>query len=521
MHANEQRMLDQLLSQLQEHWGQQHSWIYLIYNAVWNGQEIDLVCITEHAVIVIDLKNYSGALSGQENGEWCMVPPVTESSSSTPVTSIVVKGGGQMNPFVQVRKNRYAVMDWLNQKNLLVHENIGHMAGLIVFTQIQALDLQLSHSVKQWFHVTDLAHIQDHLLHIHSDEINITEAEAQEIVQQLNLKAYSWTAGPIIEPQYFPFTTLNPQTTAKQTTVRYADLVKLNSQPVITTAQPSDMKRMVYAPLVLMILVCGGFSYQFIQSSTHNSGLYHLLMSNLVPGFGDANSSSSKMLAMISPSLVDYELQADKEIAQDQLNIHPEAPKIDSKQPVEVLSDLYDLSTMPHTYYGFQIGNTSLQQAMKVLNHEKLQAQDPHYAGASLSQRIDNFVYPMGEANRLHQKYGILTIQDLNGFKLYFDPNNTLSALVVQLKGQDNRAMKAYIKQYKKMGYKYIGGDDPFVGDQHALFKKSNDDYLLISNPHMSHEMYILHTNKAHYLKYKDRFILNTQGELVEEGRAI
>lgn len=539
-HANEQRMLDQLLSQLHAYWGQQHSWIYLIYNAMWNGQEIDLVCITEHAIIVIDLKNYSGALTGQENGEWLMDVQSTDSAiNQTPVSavqhadthitaiqnpatsSIVVKGGGQINPFVQIRKNRYAVMDWLNQNKRLSQENIGHMAGLIVFSEIRALQLQLSYSVKQWFHVTDLAHISHSLANIRSDEIHITEAEAQDIVQQLNLKPYTWTAGRIIESPYFPFGTLNSGPDSAASATPYVDLLKLSPSPVTESQLHLDIKRMVYAPLLVMILVGGIFSYYFIRGSTNDSGIYHVLMSNLVPGFGDANSNSSQLLALISPSLVDRELQADKEIAQDQLNIPPEPPKIDPKQPVQQLSDFYDLSTMPHRYYGFQIAETSLTQAMKILNHEKLASKDHYYAGASLTQRIDNLYYPESQANRLHQKYGILAVKDLNGFKLYFDKNNKLTALVIQLKAQDNQVMKAYIKQYKKMGYKYIGGDDAFVGNQHALFKKSNDDYLVIANPHMSHEMYVLHTNKAHYLKYKDRFILNTRGDLVEEGREI
>lgn len=525
-HANEQRMLNQLLSQLQAYWGEQHSWIYLIYNAMWNGQEIDLVCITEHAIVVIDLKNYSGALTGQENGEWLMSLPTTadqsaQSSSADASTAIVVKGGGQINPFVQVRKNRYAVMEWLNQNNLLANENIGHMAGLIVFTEIRALQLQLSHSVNQWFHVTDLPHISHSLANIRSDAIHITESEALDIIQKLNLKPYTWSATAVVEPEYFPFGTLNTQQHQHAAKLNYADLAKLKPGTVATSAVKMDIKQMVYVPLVLMILACGVFSYHFIQGSTRDSGIYHLLMSNLVPGFGDANSISSQLLALISPGLVNRELQADKEIAQDLLHLHPEAPKIDPKQSVKVLTDLYDLSSTPHRYYGFQIGKSTLFQAMKALKHEKLQAKDAYYDGASLSQRIDNLYYPESEANRLHQQYGILAIKDLNGFKLYFDQDNKLSAWVIQIKAQDNHVMKAYIKQYKKMGYKYIGGEDAFVGNQHALMKKSNDDYLVIANPHMAHEMYILHTNKAHYLKYKERFILNTRGNLVEEGREI
>ncbi|WP_228262368.1 MULTISPECIES: nuclease-related domain-containing protein [Acinetobacter] len=67
---NEQKMFDDLLTQLKLHWGNSEDWIYLFYNTMWSGQEIDVIAFTKEAIVVIDLKNYSGNLVGSENGEW-------------------------------------------------------------------------------------------------------------------------------------------------------------------------------------------------------------------------------------------------------------------------------------------------------------------------------------------------------------------------------------------------------------------------------------------------------------------
>lgn len=95
---NEQKMFEDLLTQLKLHQGNSEDWIYLFYNTMWSGQEIDVIAFTKEAIVVIDLKNYSSNLVGSENGEWQING------------ELEVQGGSQINPFVQIRKNRFAFL---------------------------------------------------------------------------------------------------------------------------------------------------------------------------------------------------------------------------------------------------------------------------------------------------------------------------------------------------------------------------------------------------------------------------
>lgn len=63
-------------------------WIIAVANAMWNGAEIDLVCILPSAIIVADFKSYGGKLTGTENGPW-------------QADGVIVKGGRKANPFYQ------------------------------------------------------------------------------------------------------------------------------------------------------------------------------------------------------------------------------------------------------------------------------------------------------------------------------------------------------------------------------------------------------------------------------------
>ena len=66
--THENQMLQVFLGQLEERWADSTDWIFVVANAMWNGAEIDLVCILPSAIIVADFKSYGGTLSGTENG---------------------------------------------------------------------------------------------------------------------------------------------------------------------------------------------------------------------------------------------------------------------------------------------------------------------------------------------------------------------------------------------------------------------------------------------------------------------
>lgn len=179
-HKNEQLMFNDLLTQLKLQWQYNDEWIYLFYNTMWSGEEIDVIAFTQHSIIVIDLKNYSGDLSGAENGEWII-------NSSIPVL-----GGKQINPFVQVRKNKFAVLEYFQSHGLFSNQNLGFIAGCIIFNELSHKHIDLSAKVKRWFYVSDIAHAADQLANIKSTDINLAEDDMQYLVRHLSLKEHRW-----------------------------------------------------------------------------------------------------------------------------------------------------------------------------------------------------------------------------------------------------------------------------------------------------------------------------------------
>lgn len=60
--THEHQMLPLFLERLEDRWANSTDWIVAVANAMWNGAEIDSVCILPSAIIVADFKSYGGTL---------------------------------------------------------------------------------------------------------------------------------------------------------------------------------------------------------------------------------------------------------------------------------------------------------------------------------------------------------------------------------------------------------------------------------------------------------------------------
>ena len=112
--THENQMLQTFLDRLDDRWASSTDWIFVIGNALWNGAEIDLVCIQPSAILVADFKSHGGKLTGTENGPWH-------------ADGVLVKGGRKDNPYQQLRDNKFSVLNWLESKSLLLGRNLGHI----------------------------------------------------------------------------------------------------------------------------------------------------------------------------------------------------------------------------------------------------------------------------------------------------------------------------------------------------------------------------------------------------------
>ena len=179
--THENQMLLVFLNRLEERWANSTDWIITIANAMWNGAEIDLVCILPSAIIVADFKSYGGKLTGTENGPW-------------QADGVIVKGGRKANPYQQLRDNKFSVLDWLQSKALLSGRNLGHISAGVIFLDRIEDQLELPSKVRSWFYPTDLASCAAMLDGLASPELRIGKDEALEIVRRLGVQPIEWAS---------------------------------------------------------------------------------------------------------------------------------------------------------------------------------------------------------------------------------------------------------------------------------------------------------------------------------------
>lgn len=180
LHTHENTGLEDFLVRLEPIWGSSVETITVIANALWNNAEIDLVCILPRAILVADFKNYSGQIEIAENGPW-------------KAESGYVKGGAKDNPFVQIRDNKRALINWFEYHQLLASCNLGHITGAIIFTQPVTISGDLGPKNHAWFYVTDLDHCAAEIAARSSPQLLIKPQQMQEIVSRAGVRRYQST----------------------------------------------------------------------------------------------------------------------------------------------------------------------------------------------------------------------------------------------------------------------------------------------------------------------------------------
>lgn len=178
--THENQGFDALCRQLISYWGESDEHIVLIGNVNVEGNELDALLLKPDAVAVIDFKNYGGKLSIAENGPWS-------------ADGDLVRGGAAMSPFVQIRQNKFALMNWLTRclPDLKASNNLGHIAGLVLFQQpIDVDESQLPPKVRSWFKVSDLDHVIEWLVALASPDIRLTRENHEAVIKALNVSEY-------------------------------------------------------------------------------------------------------------------------------------------------------------------------------------------------------------------------------------------------------------------------------------------------------------------------------------------
>jgi hypothetical protein len=181
-HSHENQVFNALYDLLSAEWEERDEQLYLFGNFFVSGKEFDALIVKNNAIVVIDFKDFGGEVTFSENGPWYC-------------DDIVVKGGNSRNPFLQIRSNKFALLEYIKSGHINIPSkpNLGHIAGLVMFHQPIKLDeSQVPRQIKSWFHICDLNKAIRTIDAIASAEISLSSHE-------LDLIADTFSA-----PEYFP-----------------------------------------------------------------------------------------------------------------------------------------------------------------------------------------------------------------------------------------------------------------------------------------------------------------------------
>jgi len=203
-HAHEMRALRVVLAQMVEHFGASSDLYLVLVNFYCDGADIDLTIIKRDAVIVQDLKECDDPVVGGPNGDWR------------------IRGGGVLNegrpnPYQQLRKYRYALMNYLNlhRHDFLPRQkahqvSFEHVSALVVFSPIMSAEtrIEIPARDRKWFGVVGLDNLWAEINDRRSPQIRLSQGDARKLAAQvLRLTRYDveeYLGTPSATPQPTP-----------------------------------------------------------------------------------------------------------------------------------------------------------------------------------------------------------------------------------------------------------------------------------------------------------------------------
>ncbi|BAU16101.1 hypothetical protein LEP3755_66680 (plasmid) [Leptolyngbya sp. NIES-3755] len=159
----------------------------MLGNFYCQGREIDAAIIQKNSITIIDFKNYGGQIRFFENGPW-----YTDQGAE-------IRGGSDINPFIQIRKNRRALHEFLQKLRFPSHyqPHWNHTFGLVIFHQSIAFDeCQIPHNLATWFHVVEIDHAAERVSQITAGQMNLTDRDMDAIVSALAIALYVPAGSP-------------------------------------------------------------------------------------------------------------------------------------------------------------------------------------------------------------------------------------------------------------------------------------------------------------------------------------
>lgn len=153
--------------------------IYVLFNFVLQSNQIDMAILTEEGPIIVELKDYTGVITGGENGAW---------SVKTPTGEVLIK-----NVFLQAKRQKFALIDKLKElreKGILEIKNEEQLYNVEccgLFNKGSTYDRsQLSPNARKWFSIITKEELIEKLSFANSG-YSLSSTDMQKITSSINL----------------------------------------------------------------------------------------------------------------------------------------------------------------------------------------------------------------------------------------------------------------------------------------------------------------------------------------------
>jgi hypothetical protein len=168
---------------------------FILSNYYLGGRQIDLTIIKPEAILVADLKDCAEPFRAMENGPW----QILGSDDSI--------GTGTENPYQQVKELRNIWIDYLSEKEELIHK-VSKLAlrkfvqGAVVMSPAlnPATENKIPRSVV-WFHLYGLPSLPNEFLSLNCPAVKLEPKDIQTLIREhLHLTPGELSTGLVFEP---------------------------------------------------------------------------------------------------------------------------------------------------------------------------------------------------------------------------------------------------------------------------------------------------------------------------------
>lgn len=180
---NERRQYERIKKIIQEADSEIEGRICLVVDYTIKDRQLDLLVIKPNALINIELKAYKGKIIGSENGEWEVI---TADGKKVPIDR-------SSNPFQQVKKQRFALLDFMNMRlskiaPRFVESQIHNVSSIVCFESGSTFDMsQMDNPAYPWFSVCNEDEIIEAINNADSREFLLKDVEILDLVKAMKL----------------------------------------------------------------------------------------------------------------------------------------------------------------------------------------------------------------------------------------------------------------------------------------------------------------------------------------------